>query len=683
MDGTSLAVAFAIVVLPGLGVAMVAFRPGEVGLPTQLATVLGAGYAVVALMNTILVHLHVLNRSTFIIGLSLLVVGLVFFGWRTASPRARWASIVSEFRRKPLTTGAGILFLAVFVLVISDHSGYDNLGRSNPMRYWSDGVEIADVGALPDASLQWGAAYPPAGSKLVFNAFDAGLSYVVQNPIAATGALTFMILVALPIALWAVGHELGFRYTAVLFAVVLSADVELLKRWLAFDPGVFAGESFGLVVAMCGLALGVHALHADGLRVRVLAGIVLGAAAGVHLVPTVVVLAALASYALGRLIAERDMRVTIARGAVVLAVCGAIVGANFLFSRGHIGWGGASGSARYDTLGGRFDPTLFFANGVTEQRRIARPGVRSDAHGGWYDLPGDVYDKYVERSAFVDARSPVLYLVPIGIVVLTIAILVVFPRRLKPLGFVASGLWVSLLCAGLLFSYRYDTYIPARVPARRLFGYGSLALVLLGFVLVEGVCLLLRRARPWLAPVAAMVVVAIAAGLLLPDYPSSRRVSDGRDALEAMNTVRANVPCDARILASQRSGGTFQALAGRAAVTEGLAPFLRPEIATIVAKRLLGARAFFLDPRRHKDYLRREAVDYVVVTKNRRILDAYPALIGPVNPQRLTGIPFLRLTHTDALLDIYRVTGVDASGRSPNAAGFPGYDCGRDPIPAV
>lgn len=663
---------------------MATFRPGDVGLPTQLATVFGAGYAIAGLSTTVLALLHILQPITFGVTLAAITVILWFLGLRKGDPLARLRDLTAQVRANPWSIGIGLAFVIGLMVILSDYSPVVNFGTANPFRYWADGLEIADAGRVPEASLQWGTEYPPTVSKLVFNGFNAGVSYVTTGPLAAMGALTFLCLIVLPVAGWAVGEQVGFRYGAPLLAVLFGTRI-FLGHLMAFSATLFVGESFGLLVATCGLALGVHALsHSGRWGVAILAGVVFAAAAGTHLVPTMIMLTILGWYAVGRVLIERDLRHVAGATAVMVGLTGAIAGANLVLSGGDLGFGGAEGSDRYDTSGGTFDPTAFFVNGDTHQDPAAQPVTRIEENGGWYDRPEAVFADYVGKSTRLAPTKLLLYLVPLGLALAAIAVVLWSPKRLKPIGILACGIWLTILGLGLVFALAYDTYIPARFPNRRLFAYGSLVFILLGLALLEMGLSFLRRLRRWAPVAAATLLVGIAATIVLPTARvSAERITQGRESLAILNSIRATVPCDARILASQRTAGVFQAITGRAAVSEGMAPFVRPDVLTTVIERLIDARHFFRDPVRHKDFLMEEGIDYVVAVKRKYLLDTYPQLIGRPDSGALSRAGFLEPVYRSTLMDVYMVTDLPGGSHFSVASDFPGYICGREPLQNV
>jgi hypothetical protein len=67
------------------------------------------------------------------------------------------------------------------------------------------------------------------------------------------------------------------------------------------------------------------------------------------------------------------------------------------------------------------------------------------------------------------------------------------------------------------------------------------------------------------------------------------------------------------MLANTRTAGSWEAWTGRGAITEGMSPFLRPEVMAGILPILVGANDFFKDPQAHQDYLADQRVQYLVV----------------------------------------------------------------------
>ena len=85
-----------------------------------------------------------------------------------------------------------------------------------------------------------------------------------------------------------------------------------------------------------------------------------------------------------------------------------------------------------------------------------------------------------------------------------------------------------------------------------------------------------------------------------------------------MATLSRTVPCNARILVNVRTAGSFEVLAGRTSVDEGMAPYLRPPVLRRVLPIVLGAKAFFRDPASNRAFIENQHVDAVLVVAGAR-----------------------------------------------------------------
>jgi hypothetical protein len=702
------------ILVPGLGAALAAYRPGEVGIPTRLALVFALGFALDGFLALALVVVHALHPVLYFALLSGATVALWVVAFRRAPPVEHVRAWAAEFREDPWSLGAGLLVVVAMALVALTFSPLLNVSPSSSWRYWADAREIADAGRIPTASLQYGMLLPPTVSKAFLNSFNAAVgSSVGLRALPAMGALTWIGAVGMAAALWALGWELGLRRTAPLVPLLLVMNRLFLYREPSADLHTFKAETFGRLVIFTAVAVGARALRErEGWVSAVLAGVLLGAAAGTHLVPTVVGAALFGWYVLARLLMARvrprrsegaqepltdPLRGPLLGPAAMLKRVGAMAGVGLLLAgavlvlpRGDIGFQGSAGDAQYAQFGPDFDPTLYFSSGVLEQH----PHLYS---GSWYIAPSNVYQADVVRATGLQPNSPrnrqvlrfLEILLAVGGLLIALAMLRWFPEEVAGVGLAAWGLGASLVAGALYFSYRYDHFTLAWFGVRRLYDYSPMPLVLMGLGLLEGGLLLLRRLErrsKWRVPgdgglpaVAGALLVVLATAVLAPTarVPSANVPrSDARAA--TLNWVREHTPCGARLLVNERTTGIFEIGTGRVALLEGMAPYLRPQILAEIVRLMTDARAFFADPAGHLDFLRSNRVDFVLLVKGSPL--GVRGLLGRSSHEALLGVDGLDPIFSSAGLDVYRVSVPGAPAPSNIPVSAPGYHCQQGPF---
>jgi hypothetical protein len=680
-NAASLVVTSLLLFVPGLGAALAVHGPGEVGVATRLALVAGLGTAVGGAVSFVLSVIGILEPLTFFLVLGAVSTALWIVAARRHGLGAHGRAILQEIRQDPWSIGIGlavIVGLAIFRLTFSP---LRHFGNSTAWRYWADGLEVADAGSIPSTSLQYGRLLPPTTSKVMLSTLEAGISFAIgREPLPALGALLWLGSVGLAVSLWSLGRELGLRVLAPLVPVLTLANDVFLNKELTADLVAFKAEIFGRMVAFAALALAVRAIRErEGLKDALVSGALFGVAAGIHLVPVVIAAIMLGTYLVAHLIVERDLKGTALRAAVIAGTTAMVAILALLLPPGDIGLQGAVGDEAYSAFAPGFDPTRYLNSGVLPGRRV----VTSET---WDISPGRALATYVSSATGVRGRTApgwattgLRYVLPIGGLVAAVAMLLWFPRRLKAIGLVAWGLGTALVLLTTLFTIRYDFYIQAWFGVRRLFDYSSIPVVLIMLALLEGVFLFLSKGPPWLPSVAGTLTVAtVAALLILHALPAPEKGPEDRGLIAPFDWIRANVPCDARMLPNAHTEGVFEALTGRVALLEGMTPYLRPAVLSPIIELLLEARAFFHDPAAHAELLSREGVDYVVLLRAGAV--GYREPIGRANTAELDGVPFLRARHRSGAMVVYEVLGLEGEGTFPLPAAVPGYRCARDPI---
>jgi hypothetical protein len=252
----ALGTAAALVLVPGTGAMLAVYPPGRAGLATRIALAFALGYAVAGLTATALVIGHVLSHTSFVLALLAVALALWGAGLRRGRPGEHLRSIREELSEDRIAIAAGLLVLVAIAVVRLRSSPLLDFQMFGPWRYWADGLELADAGKVPGESLQWGALYTPAISKLVLNSFHAGSSYLLgRSPLPAMGALLWVASTGLAAGLWALGRELGMRVLSPLLPLLTLA---ILNDELRRNLDVYTAENVGRMVAVCGLVVGAR-----------------------------------------------------------------------------------------------------------------------------------------------------------------------------------------------------------------------------------------------------------------------------------------------------------------------------------------------------------------------------------------------------------------------------------------
>lgn len=659
------------------------FKGGQARLPTQLACVFGLGLVTLSGWGFLLILLRFFNPVPFFAGVALLTVAFYALGLRRSGLKERVSALRDEIREDGWMTAAGLIAVTVFAFgVTRGQSALLNFGVANPFRYWADGVEIAEAGQVPSASLQWGQLFAPTVSKLSFNAFNGAFTFLSDNPLEVMTPLLTLALVGCAFAGWALGRELGFRYTAPLLVILAGPGTQVFKHSLLISPQRwYAGESFARLALVTGLILALNALHnKDRPLVAVAAGISLGVAGTTHLIPAAIGVGFLCFYALFLLVSERRFRHVLTVGLVAGVIFSAFVLSGLLLSGGDAAFDAVDREREIDTQGGTFDPTRYLAGGLVNQPEEVQPASRVEMNDGWYVLPGMIFEDYIVASISreVGGYLPAVIFISIGLIALLLLFLA--PRRLRPVAIAGFAMWASLLVIAIIMSASYDTYVPGSFAQRRLWSYVTFFPLVVGVALLEVALRLLAKVKSWIPIIAAVLILCVAlVGARPPPIGRSGRKA-GADSVRAMNWVSENLPCDARLLANQRTGGTFQAMTGRVAVTEGMAPYLRPEMLVEVIELLLDGKSFFENPATNSFVLDEYGVDYVLVAKKRYLFDRRPALLGRFPPARVAEAEGLELVHESRLMAVYRVES-PSSTEWPQPDDYAGYACRSEGVP--
>ena len=621
--------------------------PGGAPIETRVALVVGLGYALVAGLAIALALAHVLSRPTFITGVILVTLAVWGLALRRASLSAHASAIAAEAREAPFTLVSGLAVVGAVALTWPLYPPANNLAKHAPWRYWADGLEIAAAGHVPQTTNQWGAQVPTAVDKIVLDAFEGGVSFLIgQDPLAAMRSILTVAAIGFAAALLGLGRELGLRA----FAPLVPAFVLLFPGRLpvagevAEDLSAYKAEDVGRVVAFTALLVGMYAVTRRG--PRVLAGVAGGifALGGLtHGVSAVVAIAALVLYAVATLVADRPpWRHVLATGGVTLLV--AVVGyvAMLRLSGGDLGFQRVTGGRTFAGFPADIDPTRSF-----DRAEVVR---LPPSEGRFFLSPSTIGQRYASTTVGSHTAFGALTLAMLALATLVV---VVVANRFLPLAVVSWGLVVTFVGGALFFSYRYDTKIPGNFGVRRLYDYAVLPIALVVPAALEVFALLLSRRRPVVLVALSLVTAAVALAAAVDRIPN--RLPQGRAAagLAVVRHVAEDVPCGARMLPNAVSAGAWEAMTGRRSVIEGLAPYLRPEIMKRVLPTVIGAKQFFRDPSAHRAFLVREKIGYLVVLRRRLRVGSRPPF--RTNVRAIASLPGLHAISSSRGVTIFAV----------------------------
>jgi len=652
MTALALVLTAGVVVVIGLGVSLAAFPAGAVSAATRLASVIALGCAAVILVGTLLVLIRQFKVVPLLVLLALVTAASYVVAVRRSSVAEHVAAVREEFDGDRVFLGLG---LAVVVFVAAFWVAVPLVPMHGAWRYWSDGLELADRGAVPPFTAQWGAALPPDISKLGGSAFLGGLSFLFRDqPYAGMAVALWLSVVGYAAGLLALGRELGLRRTAPALPLLgiagsalpgIALNEEITSK-LAFFQNEDLGRTLALVAAVLIVAPGRERWRLERM---VAGGAVLGAAALTHLIPTIAFVALIGGVLVAQLaLGPERRRILWAVGALALA--GVVTVVPLSVAGGDLGLQGAGSPTRYTLFQGKYDPTAK-AKGLTRA-----PRLKSEHR--WYEPPFVTTRLAAEAAVGRGfSRTGVALLAVLGLAAAGAAF-AFGTRELRFLLAGAAAVAVTILGIALLFSFRYTLYIPATFGKRRMFEYASIPPMLIGLAVLEVAAT--RLVARWVNAVRAIVVAAVlalavgAVGALGPAPKASAR---------SFGYVQAAVqtPCDSRLLVDRITRGTFQALSGRISVTEGLVPFLRPTIVNDVLELRASTERFFLDPKTYSGILADEEIDFVVAGIS-PALDAAPGL------ERVAAV---------AGLGLYRVEVRSPGGVLPRPSESPGYHCFR------
>jgi hypothetical protein len=599
----------ALVFVPGAGASLALAAPGAISVEGRIALAFGLGYGLVAGLATLLALAHAFSRPTFTAGVVLATIAVWVLALRRAPARTHAAALVRQVREEPFVLAAGLALLLAVAVTRPLYPAEASLAVRSTWRYWADGLEVAAAGHVPTVAPQWGIEIPATVSKVVFNVFEGGVSLLLgPEPLPAMHAIFTVVAIGFVAALLGLARELGLGLAAPLVPAlfVLVPDGFPLSQEIAREFKLFTAENVGRMAAFSAVIVGIYALRGRERWVpAVVCGALLAAAGLSHLVPTMVAGAVLALFGVAYVLVNRGrLGTSVARGAIVALVFGVAYVGTLALSGGDLGLQRATSGGQFAGLPAEVDPTLSFSHG--------RYVDREPTTGSFFIPPRELVGRYAEDT-FDRPNHGKIGVGLLALLGLATAVAVWFDRRLFIAAAVAWGLAGTILAVAFLFSFRYDTLIPANFGVRRLYDYVVVPPALLLPLLVEAIARPLARRTRIVAPAVALAVAAVAVGFTVGRLPGDRSLGRAEAGKEVFARVAEYVPCDARMLANTRTAGSWEAWTGRLAVTEGMSPFLRPEVMGRILPILVEANEFFRHPQENVDFLEEQRVDYLVV----------------------------------------------------------------------
>jgi len=652
-----LAVVACVIAVPGIAASLAAFRPGEVAIVTRLAAAFGLGFAAAGGCAFVLAATHAF-RLSFYIPLWLVVsAALWVVAIRRASIHDQATALIDDVNKNlfPLLLGA-----VVVAAVLIAHVSYLHLLGAPRYVYYLNGLEIANSHGVPSRTLEYGQSWAPATDKIFLDAFTSVVALISNNVAVGPGVLLWVSTFGAAIGLWAAAWELGIRRVGGLLPLLLLGNSLILN--IAVVTGDFTdyrSEDFGRAVAFCALALGIFAIRERRTLPAIIAGLVLGAASGTHLVPVVVVAIGLLFTGVAEFLRSHGTRNRLApfQYGIILAAVGGVAGVIIrIFAGGSFGLGGASSPSTYNSIRTSFDPTAYLYYGGFIPRAKANSGL-------WYLPPSQTLYGMMTGSHF-HWPSWALWVIFSAAVVATVALFLLARDELRDAGVVGLGIFLGVMVIALAFDFHYHIYLEATFGVRRLREATSLGLIIIALGVIEGLIALLARHRARLAVAVSAVVVIALAAWMLPNNSLrlDTRLSHQRTVL--INWMRTETPCNARFLVNQRTEGPVTSLTGRYALLEAMGPFLRVDKLPYVVNLLLDSRQFFQNPQANEAFLRQHNISYVVVSRVPFLL-GYPGPTGVTNVAKMNSAPFLQRVLVTPAVIVYRVVGARPAPVSP------------------
>jgi hypothetical protein len=664
-------------VLPGLAWSLWWTAGCALSPLSTVALAVPAGIVLMASSGFVLALGGVLTPVTVAVAWTAIVAVGWFGAIRRGDVRARWRSARQQIRDAPIVTSVGVLLLLAFGVVRASY-GQDRNLVATALRYWADGVEVADAGGFPKSVLHWGIEVQPTMSKVLMNVLYAQERFILgREALPALAASLFVVSISLALIFTAFLLEAGIRRMALAVVAVVVGATLVPGLTFAADLRGLVAEDWGRTLAFAAMVPAVVALRTDdrrrARRLAILAGVLLGTTAGIHLVAALAGAVMVAGLGAGWALAGARWRSALAGVLTVAAVAIAVEGAVLVAAPGDLGFQGAAGDRGYDSVRQElgepesFDPVLFLTTEGHPQRIDAVP---RDPLPVLETLGAKLVNR--DRQMEGDAGPvPLLLLGALFLVSLVVVLVVSHGPDLRALGIASAFALLAFAAIAVGFAVRFDTFALSNFGVRRLSQYIGPA----GLVLFAAAAEALVDRLPTRASVAVGVTITVLAASAILPFAWAEPRGTARSDLAAFAWIADHVPCEGRVLVDRRTLASVETLAGRAGVLEGMGPHLRPSLLVRAIEEMEQAKRFFLQPAAGADYLRSHGVAAVMVADSKGDRFGGWSKLANDDPTRMAEAPFLHAAYHDDGITIYSVDGWTVNAELPSVSGRPGYTC--------
>ncbi len=532
------ALGVAVLVLPGFGVRSILRRP-HAGPIDELELAVGTTVIATTVVGAALIGFEAFTASRMAVPFAIL--GLI------GIPRASvW---VWPLLRRP----APYVLLALTTPWIWNalRDGYPPAGLFQ-WYYWDLGRALSQTHGIPSYVTEFGGHVRWLPDYLVFNIAAETYHGVARLGSNAEQLSAFRVSLAL-LGIVAVYGTLRLwirSWTALAGTALVVATLAFADKFNTFKP-----ESYGIVLGLIVVRLGVRGVRRRDPMLLLFAGAILGLNLGVHAIGAVIAAMLLAGAVVAELITVAGAR---RRSTIVALLLAGVLALGVAAATGWALQGRTlviSDASNPALLPGGRDPTfLFLERNAGRFKAVHQPDLGDEISGN-LQTPWDGFQ--------LDSGWGVL----LGVGVLAgIVIGLTSRRRALRQGVIAVVVFSALLTAGVVyFATAYDTFVPRHTGLGRFVQYAPLVIAMLAALAIEGIALriealtVVARHRVLAATGAAVVVIgALAFGISLTvnRYRPQNQLPDS--GARVLHTLAARAKPGEVVLVNAGTRGIFE-----------------------------------------------------------------------------------------------------------------------------